>query len=106
MYDLSNLPDVHKHDRTIPPGKVLVSEYGRVPADDPRARPITLATRKAWGRTEVRLEAIPAGWACAGSMMRWDNGCFAVRYDFHGATHGSRFRTITDALERFHSLPE
>ncbi len=98
-------PDVHANDRDIPAGKVLVAEYGQIADTEPRARPITLKRRKAWGRTDVDLVACPAGWAIAGSMLRWDNGWYGIRYEAGGAIHGRRFRTIGEAVEVFNKLP-
>lgn len=100
-----NIPDVHALDRVIPPGKVLVAEYGDVSADEPRATETVLDTKLGWGRTTVRLVAVTAGWAIAGSMLRWDNGCFAVRYEIDNATHGSRYATFDEALGHFDRIP-
>lgn len=99
---MRNIPDVHAGDREIPAGKVLIAEYGQIPDDAPRARPIVLdsGTSKQTGRA-VRLEAIPAGWALAGSMLRWDNGCYAVAFEMGGARHGRRFKGFDEALALF-----
>lgn len=102
----SNLPDPHVLDRVIPPGKVLVAEYGDITDDDPRPVETVLDSKLGWGRTPVRLVAITAGWAIAGSMLRWDNGCFAVLYEIDGARHGSRYATFDPALEHFNRIPE
>jgi len=101
-----NIPDVHALDRTIPPGKVLLAEYGEIPADDPRPVETVLDRKVGWGRTPVRLVAITAGWAVAGSMLRWENGCFAVLYEIDGARHGSRFASFEPALDRFRRIPD
>lgn len=100
-----NVPDVHALDRVIPPGKVLLAEYGDISPDDPRPVETVLDTKLGWGRTQVRLVAITAGWAIAGSVLRWDNGCFAVRYEFDGALHGCRYATFDEALARFNRIP-
>lgn len=93
------IPDVHTNDRAIPAGKVLLCNTP--PAGDPRATPETLARGRCPIGREIRLEAIPAGWACAGSMMRWDNGAFRVAFENNGATHGRRFADYTDARALF-----
>jgi len=100
-----NLPDVHALDRVIPPGKVLLAEYGDISADDPRAIETVLDVKVGWGRTPVRLVAITAGWAIAGSVLRWDNGCFAVYYEIDRAQHGSRYADFDDALAHFNRIP-
>jgi hypothetical protein len=99
-----NIPDVHVLDRAIPPGKALLAEYADISADDPRPAETVLDTKLGWGRTNVRLVAVTAGWAIAGSMLRWDNGCFAVRYEIDGALHGSRYATFDQALAHFERI--
>ena len=96
-----SVPDVHAADRVIPAGKTLLAESG-IPAGDPRAIPTTLdkGTSRQTG-TEVLLEAIPAGWAHAGSVARWDNGCFRVSTTFQGSRHGRRYRTYEEAVSLF-----
>lgn len=104
---MRNLPDVHHRDRDIPPGKVLLAEYGEITDDDPRPEVTVLDER--WCktlRTQVRLIAATAGWAIAGSVLRWDNGYFAIRYTFDGAIHGRRFKTFEEALAAFNKLPD
>ena len=101
-----NIPDVHALDRAVPPGKVLLAEYGEISADDPRPIETVLDTKLGWGRTPVRLVAITAGWAIAGSMLRWDNGCFAVHYEIDGARHGSRYASFGPALDHFNRIPD
>lgn len=102
---LDNIPDVHAGDREIPAGKVLIWDK-RLPDDAPRAIPAVLDTRTAWeGRRKVDLVACPAGWACAGSVMRWDNGWYGIRYWIDGSIHGRRFREFSDALAAFNALP-
>jgi hypothetical protein len=39
-------------------------------------------------------------------MLRWDNGYFAVLWDFDGARHGSRYKDFESALEHFKRIPE
>lgn len=101
----SNLPDPHVLDRVIPPGKVLLAEYGDISADDPRPEETILDTKIGWGRTPVRLVSITAGWAIAGSMLRWDNGCYAVLYEIDGARHGSRYASFDPAVAHFNRIP-
>jgi len=51
--------------------------------------------------TCYRLVFISEGYACAGSMMRWDNACYAVLFEMDHATHGRRFKTLAEAQEMF-----
>lgn len=101
----NKIPDIHALDRTIPPGKVLLAEYGDISADDPRPIETILDRKHCWGSTPVRLVAITAGWAIAGSVLRWDNGCFAVRYEIDGAQHGSCYSNFDEALAHFNRIP-
>ncbi len=101
----NSIPDVHALDRTIPPGKVLLAEYGDISADDPRPIETVLNRKLGWGRIPVRLVAITAGWAIAGSVLRWDNGCFAVAFEIDGARHGSRYASFDEALAHFNRIP-
>jgi hypothetical protein len=66
----NNLPDVHALDRDIPAGKVLLAEARQIGPNDPRPVRAILDTKTGWGRAHVRIEAVTAGWACAGSMTR------------------------------------
>ena len=102
---MNNIPDVHANDRHIPAGKVLVAEYGQIPHDAPRAIPIVLdkAPSKQFPKRIVRLEAVPAGWAIAGSMLRWDDGRYSVSFDLDGASHGRSFTTFEEALSLFNT---
>ncbi len=100
---MQNLPDVHANDRDIPAGKVMLAEYGR--QDGPMPVRTVLDRKLGWGKREVTLEAVTAGWACAGSVMRWDNGHFAVSWHVDGSTHGSRYRNIEDAQKHFERIP-
>lgn len=103
---MQNIPNVHEHDKDIPVGKVLLAEYGQIGRDELRPVETILDTKTGWGRTPVRLVAITAGWAIAGSMLRWDNGCYAVLWDIDGSRHGRRYKTFDEALAHFKRIPE
>jgi hypothetical protein len=96
------IPNVHEFDREIPAGKVLVAEYGTVEGER-FAKSEVLATKLAGfrGKTEYRLEAVSAGWQIAGSMLRWDNGFFAVRFEDGNSRHGRGFKTYEEAITAF-----
>ena len=100
------IPDVTAGNREIPAGKVLIAEYGQVGPDEPRARKIVIDARKAWGGTTIELCAWTPGWALAGSMLRWDNGCYGIAYEVDGTSHSRRFKTFEEARELFSRLPE
>jgi hypothetical protein len=95
--------DVTAGNREIPAGKVLLAD--RLTADCPRPVKQVLDTKTGWGRTTVKLVAVSAGWACAGSMMRWDNGHFAVSWDVGASTHGARYKSLDDAQAHFNRIP-
>lgn len=102
---MKNIPNVHEHDKENPAGKVLIAEYGQIGADERRPIETVLDTKTGWGRTPVRLVAVTAGWAIAGSMLRWDNGYFAVLWNMEGARHGSRYKDFDSALAHFNRIP-
>lgn len=102
---MQNIPDVHTLDREIPDGKVLVAEYSHIGEDDIRPVETVLDEKLGWGRTPVKLVARTAGWAIAGSMMRWDNGRYGVYWEMDGARHGSGYADFADAHKHFHRIP-
>jgi hypothetical protein len=53
----------------------------------------------------VKLVARTAGWAIAGSMLRWDNGRFGVYWEMDGARHGSGYIDFVDAEKHFDRIP-
>jgi hypothetical protein len=99
------IPDVHEHDREIPHGKTLLCEYGDL-GDQRRPQQHTIAQKTGWGRRAVRLQAVTAGWACAGAVARWDNGHYSVSWNIDGARHGRRYATLAEAQEHFDRIPE
>lgn len=104
---MTELPDFKARDREIPPGKVLLAEYADVGPDEPRAEIQPLEHRAAWGgSTMVRLVVRCAGWAIAGSCMRWDNGAVGVLWNApDGTQHGQWFRDYQPARELFDRIP-
>ena len=96
--------DVTAGNRPIPAGKVLLAD--RIGSNEPRPVVQVLDQKTGWGRTNVKLIAVSAGWACAGSMMRWDNGYFAVRWEVSGSTHGQRYKTLEQAHAHFNRIPQ
>ena len=49
---------------------------------------------------EVSLVDISEGWACAGSMARYDSASFAVRFTMKdGSRHGRRFPSTPTGLD-------
>lgn len=104
---MPTLPDVHAHDIEIPAGKVRLAEAGALSSEDRRPERSILDRRSGWsGQTEVRLVAATAGWVCAGSMMRWDNGYFSVEWDApDGSRHGRRYRDYEPAADHFARIP-
>lgn len=83
-----------------------IAEYRDIPADAPRAKRETLASGKmrlGYSSTTkpVKLVHISEGWACAGSMARYDAECWAVLHELDGAEHGRRFSKEEDARALF-----
>lgn len=98
--------DVHALDREIPPGAVLVCEYGRIPPGESMVTR-TVVAQKIHRRRLKRLEARTAGWTIAGSCLRWDNGRWAVVWDeSDGTRHGRSWRTEVEARKHWDGLTE
>ena len=53
----------------------------------------------------MKLVARTAGWAIAGSMLRWDNGRYGVYWEMDGARHGSGYTEFEDAEKHFNRIP-
>lgn len=84
--------------REIPAGKILLSEYADVD-DTNRARHAELETVRTPLR-ELRISHTSAGFEPAGSVARWTNGYYAVRwYAGDGSRHGQHTRTLEEANE-------
>lgn len=86
--------DVHRHDR--PDGAARLASMGAV-GGERRAETVVLdrCALPVSGMT-VELLALHAGWLPAGSMLRWDDGAYAIRVEIDGSSH----------LRRWHSYPE
>lgn len=102
---MQNIPDVHALNKEIPAGKVLLAEYGQIGEDEPRPIETILDEKLGWGRTKVRLVAKTAGWAIAGSVLRWDNGRYGVYWEMDNARHGSGYTEFADAHAHFQRIP-
>lgn len=100
-----SIPNVHEFDREIPAGKVLLAECRSLSPADRRVKREVIKSRIGWGRTKVTLEARYAGWNIAGSMMRWDNGSYAVAWEVNGTLHSRAYRNFDDALAHFNRIP-
>jgi hypothetical protein len=57
-------------------------------------------------RAMVQLKARTAGYAIAGSMMRWDSDAFGVIWEDsrQGTTHGQWFKTENEARAHFDKM--
>lgn len=104
-----NVIDVTVNDRDIPAGKVLLAQ--QKPEGEAFAQMHTLDSKIGWkdsdlGRpTEVRLIGRIAGWAIAGSMLRWDNGAYGVIWHSGGSRHGRWYKSFDEAIEHFNRIP-
>jgi hypothetical protein len=83
-----------------------LAEYRDV-NDSNRARGTIL--REAFSKkvnTCVRLIAVTEGWEPAGSVARWTDGYFAVRFERDGATNGQRYNSMLDATAHYLRLTD
>ena len=94
----------HPAPRDIPAGKVLLCEYRDARRED-MAIVETLASKHSDQpaiRGTVTLLWSSPGWECAGSMLRWTNGYYGVRFTAKdGAIHGRRFQSEDEARKLF-----
>lgn len=97
-----NIIDVTVNDREIPAGKVLLAKTK--PDGEPYAQEHTLDSKIGWGNTQVRLVGKVGGWACAGSMIRWDNGAYGVIWNSDSARHGRWYKSFNEALAHFNRI--
>jgi hypothetical protein len=93
MTPLSAATEVPPAPRTIPPGKVLLGDYGDAEVKQNHCVVTVLAT--AWSahvKADVSLIESSPGFESAGSVARWTNGYCAVRWYQDGARHGQRYK--------------
>ena len=84
----------------IKPMKSL-AEYGEVERNGwPYSKTTVLESRQHDGR-EYTLGSATAGYERAGSMMRWTDSYYYVRYMLDGAINGRRTRTVVEARKFF-----
>ena len=77
-----------------------IAEYGTVDGE-PKATKTVLETGTGHMGRKIELVHISAGWAIAGSCLRWDEEAYGVSFEFDGATHGRRFKAEADARAMF-----
>ncbi len=99
----SNLPDVYAFDRAIPKNKIMVR--ASPPPEEPRASSEVLDVKTGWNNVPVRLIANFAGWAPAGSAMRWDNGNFSVPWKISGMVYWRSFHSFDQTFAFFKNIP-
>jgi hypothetical protein len=79
---------------------VKLCEYRDLTDSDPRpVRDVIATARGNWDIPNppiVELAKVSEGWACAGSVARWDNAHWSVRFMRDNAYHGQRYK-IEDA---------
>ena len=91
--------------REIPPGKVLLADFGPDTRADRSTRTLLDSTGPL--QTDIRLDCVSPGWEPAGSRLRWTNGGYAVTWRQHdGSTHGRRFRDEGEARAYFAGMDE
>ncbi len=86
-----------------PPGLPQVTDYGNIKTEH-LVKCTVLETGTTINGFNLKLIEIPAGWACAGSMARWDQACLAVQFLVDGAMHGRRFKAYPEAKGMFDRL--
>ena len=88
--------------RTIPPGKIMLAEYGEL-NDTNRAIVSLLASAySARIRGDVQLVRSSPGFETAGSCARWTNGFYAVWFYVGGSRNGRQYRLDDETSARAH----
>ena len=86
--------------REIPAGKILLAEYREL-NDSNRAVVTILDKGPADGKYNMLvLYASTPGFEPAGSVARWTNGAYGVRYYYNGAFYGQRYKPDEVGLEK------
>jgi hypothetical protein len=84
--------------REIPPGKILLAEYGTFDDDERAVR--TIHEKRTHDGTEYTLWSSSPGFETAGSVARWTNGYHACTwYDRSGARQGRHTKTLDEARQ-------
>lgn len=87
---------------------MMISNYGAIGDNAPWSREIKIAeapSRLLSTRT-IRVVEITEGWTPAGSLARWQDPCFGVRFNEDGCLHGRSFKTRDEAMARFAALTD
>lgn len=81
----------------------MVSEYRAVGNNAPWSKEIKIneAPSKLSARRLIRVVELTEGWTPAGSLARWQEQRFAVRFNEDGCLHGRQFKTQEEALATF-----
>jgi hypothetical protein len=87
----------------IPAGKIRLCEYADADRAD-MAQVEVFETRAGDFGKVYRLLVSSPGWECAGSVLRWTNGYYAVRItEPSGSFGGRQFKTLDEARALFES---
>lgn len=83
----------------------MVSEYGAIDKNAPWSKEIKIAEAPSntYAPRMIRLVEITEGWTIAGSMARWQEQRFGVRFNEDGRLFGRQFSTREDAEKAFRS---
>lgn len=86
----------------------VVSKYRHIGDNAPWSTEIKIseAPSKLTARRMIRLVELTEGWAIAGSMARWQDQRFAVRFNENGCLHGRQFKTREEAEATFKAWTE
>ena len=91
--------------RDVPPGKILLAEYGSYPPEDRAQARVIAEGHSEKVRSTVKLVEVSPGWEMAGSVARWTNGYFAVWWwESSGTRHGQQYKDEAKAAAHFDRL--
>lgn len=80
-----------------------VSRYGAIGNNAPWSKEsvIETASSKLSPKRIIRLVEISEGWTPAGSLARWQEARYGVRFNEDGCLHGRQFKSIDEARATF-----
>lgn len=87
---------------------MMVSEYRAIGDNAPWSKEIKIAEAPSNRRASrmIRVVELTEGWTPAGSLARWQEASFGVRFNEDGCLFGRRFKTEAEALACFREWTE
>lgn len=80
-----------------------ISNYVAIGDNAPWSREIKIAEApsRLLSTRKIRVVEITEGWTPAGSLARWQDARYGVRFNEDGCLHGRQFKTLPEAMACF-----